>query len=195
MANRTLFLTQYAPPRPAAAARRLGQLIARAVREDEAVFVIRGDRGYGGAEVAGAQVFPLPLSDLRTVVSNRPAGTLRADSRVWSLLEWLRPLRQTFPLVYVADDGGRAYRRRAYALAERLVREEGITHLVSSFRPWADHLVARRLKRRFPHLHWTADFRDLPVDTVREFTLWPALQRRWTRRMLRRADVDRKSVV
>ena len=100
----------------------------------------------------------------------------------------LLPLRQSFPFVFLSDDGGPAYRRKAFAAAKELVETEEITTIFSSFRPWSDHLVARRLKKKYPHLHWIADFRDLPVDRVRRDVWWPALQRCWGKRVIKEAD-------
>jgi len=45
------------------------------------------------------------------------------------------------------------------------------------------------LKRRFPHLVWVADFRDLHVDPVLNNVVWPSFQKRCNRWVLRRADV------
>ena len=184
-----LFIAQSAPPRPAAAARRLGQLLRWARQYYRAVYLIRGDRDYPGAEVEGVTVFPIPLRDLRAVAGAKgSAGTLGQGHLPHRLTKPLRHLRQSFPFVLATDDGGVDYRRQAFAVAEELITAHGIRTLVSSFRPWSDHLVARRLKRRFPHLHWIADFRDLPVDPIRRDVWWPGLQRWWSRRVVRAAD-------
>lgn len=102
---------------------------------------------------------------------------------------FLLHLRQSFPFLLLLDDGGPFYIRRGYREAVQIIEREGITHLFSSFRPWSDHLLARRLKKRFPQLVWIADFRDLHADPVRRDVWWPALQRWWARRIIRRADV------
>ncbi len=94
-----------------------------------------------------------------------------------------------YPLILLSGDGGYTYMRQSYRRAVQLIESEGITHLFSSYRPWADHIVCYRLKRRFPHLVWIADFRDLVVDPVRRDVWWPGLQRWYQRRLLRRADV------
>jgi len=48
--------------------------------------------------------------------------------------------------------------------------------------------VARRLKQKYAHLRWIADFRDLPVDVVRRDVWWPGLQAWWGRRVVAAAD-------
>lgn len=188
MADKILFLSQSFPPRPGVAGRRLGFLAGEAVKDYEAVYAIRLDRGYQGETVENVSVSVLPARDLRSWLGgDNAAGTVdKAGEPGWK--SWLRNLRQSFPFVLLADDGGYRYRRAACRIGAELVAVEGVNVVFSSFRPWSDHLVARRLKRRFPHLHWVADFRDLPVDPVRRDSWWPALQRWWGKRMIRRAD-------
>ena len=134
-------------------------------------------------------VIALPARDLRALIGGPgPAHTLPHNSYRKKVSGPLLRLRQSFPFLYLTDDGGPIYRLEAYQEAVRLIEEEGITTVFSSFRPWSDHLVARRLKRRYPHLHWIADFRDLHADPVRQDVWWPALQRWWARRVIAMAD-------
>ena len=189
MPPRILFLANYFPPRPAVAGRRLGHLATWAQQHYEAVFVIRANRSFTGADLPGLHITPLPARDLRALVGGPgPAHTLPHNSYRKRVAGPLLRLRQSFPFLYLTDDGGPVYRHQAYREAVRLIRNEGITTIFSSFRPWSDHLVARRLKRRFPQLHWIADFRDLHADPVRRDVWWPALQRWWARRIVRQAD-------
>jgi len=104
------------------------------------------------------------------------------------LVRFLLRLRQAFPFVYLTDDGGVDYRKRAFAAACKIIEREGVMIIFSSFRPWSDHLVARRLKAKYPYLRWVADFRDLPVDPVRQDVWFPTLQHWWGKRVVRGAD-------
>lgn len=97
-------------------------------------------------------------------------------------------LRETSPFDYWLGEGGPFYRKLAYRRAAQLVEQEGITHLFSSFRPWVDHQVAAQLKRRYPQLHWIADFRDLPMDPLRSPPYGMARHKRLLKERL--ADVD-----
>lgn len=45
-------------------------------------------------------------------------------------------------------------------LKRYLVSNPEITHIISTGPPHSMHLIARKLKQQFPHLKWTADFRD-----------------------------------
>lgn len=188
MADKILFLSQSFPPRPGVAGRRLGFLAREAVKDYEAVYAIRLDRGYQGETVENVSVYVLPAHDLRSWLGgDNAAGTVdKASEPGWK--SWLRKLRQSFPFVLLADDGGYRYRQAACRLGVELIDVGGVNVVFSSFRPWSDHLVARRLKKKYPNLYWIADFRDLPVDPVRRDSWWPALQRWWGKRMIRRAD-------
>lgn len=123
--------------------------------------------------------------DLRSLSGVKTVSVRTAKSTVVSRL---LPLRQAFPFLFVTDDGGPVYRRKAYQEACALIEKHGITTVFSSFRPWSDHLVAARLKKRFPAIRWIADFRDLPVDPVHQTIWWPSLQRWWGKRIIRSAD-------
>ena len=189
----TLFLTYFFPPGNTPAARRINHLCRR-IAASEPVYVITATpTPTNFAHVA--QTIEVASPDLRSVLHAAQPSTVRAEdkvvgsatkSRAW--VKSLLPLRQAFPFLYLTDDGGPVYRRRAYQKACELIEKHGITTVFSSFRPWSDHLVARRLNRKYPALRWVADFRDLPVDPVRKDVWWPALQTWWGRRTVRLAD-------
>ena len=188
-AEKILFLANYFPPRPAVAGRRLGHLASWAQQHYNQVYVIRSDRNFDGDDLPGLHVTALPARDLRSLIGGSgPAHTLPHSSYRKKIYGPLLRLRQSFPFLYLTDDGGPVYRAEAYRRAMQLIEHEGITTIFSSFRPWSDHLIAHRLKRRFPHLHWIADFRDLHADPVRKDVWWPALQRWWARRVIAPAD-------
>jgi hypothetical protein len=123
---------------------------------------------------------------LRFWTGGQPA--LPSASRgTWSF-NFFRRLANSFPFLLVVGEGGLGYIARAYRTGIRLVREQGVTHLFSSYRPWSDHVVAWLLKRRFPHLVWVADFRDPHITGQLDHVVLPRLQRWFQQRILRRAD-------
>ena len=98
-------------------------------------------------------------------------------------------LLEGFPLNLLCTEGGIPYILGAYRQACGWVEKRGITHLFTSYRPWTDHAVAYLLKRKYPHLYWIADFRDLPIDPVRRNVIWPAVQHLFCRRVAAGADL------
>ncbi|MEL6656573.1 MAG: hypothetical protein AAFR36_09005 [Bacteroidota bacterium] len=133
----------------------------------------------------------IPTRDLRArrAAKGRPAAYLDVAEKASPFRAWLHRLYHSYPFILIVGDGGFTYSRKALRSASALVASEGITHVFSSYRPWSDHLVAYRLKKKHPQLIWIADFRDRPVDPLRRDVWWPRLQRWWQRYLLRRADV------
>jgi len=58
-------------------------------------------------------------------------------------------------------------------LLNKKIKEEGITHVVSTGPPHSMHLIALGLKKQNPNLKWVADFRDpwSELDLLEEFYL------------------------
>lgn len=100
----------------------------------------------------------------------------------------LRRLLDSFPFNVLWGDGGLWYIVKAYKQAKALIQKEGISHLYSSFRPLSDHFLAYLLAKRFPHLIWIADFRDVPVDPLLHNVYWPGFQHWILRKIFRRAQ-------
>ncbi|MCB0637277.1 MAG: hypothetical protein KDC54_11700 [Lewinella sp.] len=197
MPERKLLIQSYKfPPVQVVGAQRLYHLCASAREWFDQVHVITtANRRLFPQDASLAiddlPVYEVPTNDLRTWLlrRGRVGAYLTKEDQQFFDFPALRHLYHSFPFVRYFGDGGYGYIRRSYRQAVRLVREEGITHILTSYRPWSDHLVAHRLKRRFPHLVWIADFRDFPVDPVRQDVWWPAHQRLMMRRLLRRVDV------
>ena len=189
----TLILTYFYPPGNTPAARRI-KYLAEKFSFRGPVRVVTATAGAPDLSfVEQTEVVSAP--DVRALMGKLRPGAKKVTEKAVAttvksrpLLKFLLPLRQAFPFLYLTDDGGPAYRRAAFRKACALIEKHGISTIFSSFRPWSDHLVARRLKREYPHLHWIADFRDLPADPIRTDVWWPALQTRWGRRVVRTAD-------
>lgn len=174
------------PPDNRPGARRSMQVSQTLASAGEAVYVVTAQEAPRATEVV-SEVYHVSAYDVRKV-SGVGRAPLKQETRKLKWTAWILKLRQAYPFVYLTDNGGPHYRQKAYQIATGLIKEHGITTLFSSFRPWSDHLVARRLKRTYPELHWIADFRDLPVDPVRRDVWFPALQTWWGKRVVRSAD-------
>ncbi len=95
----------------------------------------------------------------------------------------------SFPVSFIIGEGGMIYIINGYKNAKRLIKAGKISHVYSSYRPLADHWIAYLLKRKYPELHWTADFRDLPFDSVYRHYLWKRLQIKILNILLNKADL------
>lgn len=102
--------------------------------------------------------------------------------------QFLIRLADSYPFSLLIGEGGWLYIQNAVKLASKMIREQKITHIYSSFRPTADHVIASKLKRKFKHLIWIADFRDLPVDDNRKNTFFPGYQDQYYHGLLKHAD-------
>lgn len=105
-----------------------------------------------------------------------------------NLLAFLARLKDTFPFNLLLDEGSLVYILSAVIRGYRMMKRDDIRYLYSSFRPYADHIVAWILKGFFPRAHWIADFRDPHVDLNRNNVFFPALQHWFNRRIIARAD-------
>jgi len=119
------------------------------------------------------------------------AATDRPGSRVRQRKggQLLVRLKGSYPTCLLLDEGGLMYLHRAYRAAARLVRQREIRLVYSSFGPMADLLIGLRLKKRFPHLVWVVDFRDLPLDQGLLSPVFPRAHHRFMQAVLRQADI------
>ncbi len=97
-------------------------------------------------------------------------------------------LLDSFPLNLLVNDGGLWYILKGFWEGSKVVKEQRVTHLFSSFKPYSDHLIAYLLKCRYPHLYWIADFRDLQTDPNRNNVIWPKFQHWINKWILKKAD-------
>jgi hypothetical protein len=133
--------------------------------------------------------------DYRTLLAKwRPTKTkggsqLKESQKSSELIQFFIRLQRSFPLFLLLAEGSILYIFNAYRRASQLIKSENISIVYSSFMPYADHVVAWMLKKRFPHLKWVADFRDLHLEPIYKNTLWPGLQRWFERKILAKADI------
>jgi glycosyltransferase involved in cell wall biosynthesis len=51
--------------------------------------------------------------------------------------------------------------RNAILFADKVIANENVTHIFSTYSPIQAHVIGSKLKRKYPHLKWIADYRDL----------------------------------
>jgi len=65
---------------------------------------------------------------------------------------------------FFIPDPRRGWNRFAYRKACSLIKDEGITHIISTSPPHSTQLIGLKLKKKFPGITWIADFRDPWTD-------------------------------
>lgn len=132
----------------------------------------------------------IPAWDYRRLIRRRTRdGALPEDKKNSPIAQWLIRLINSFPFSVILGEGGWRYYRRLVREGRKLVREKQITHLYSSYRPFVDHYAAYQLKKKYPHLIWIADFRDLIIDPHFMHILFPNAHHRLFQKIFSHADV------
>ena len=106
-----------------------------------------------------------------------------------SFFQWMLKVQKSYPFNLLIGEGNIIYIYRAYYKARKLIDHGGVTQIYSSYRPLADHIVAYLLKRKYPHLKWVADYRDLHIEPIYKNTVLTGLQRKVEKRLLAKADL------
>jgi len=196
MSDRLLLIYYQFPPVRVPGAHRMKYFYEESCTRFDQVWVFTSEnRQYldrdASLETHCPNLIELPTFDWRGLRARVGANTNNYVPISWTRRgpgRWLQRLTNSFPWCFLIGDGGLWYILQGYLQGCRLIRKQGISHLLSTYRPVADHVIAYLLKRRFPRVHWTADFRDLHVDPVRWSVWWPRLQHAINRRLLRKAN-------
>ncbi|MEL7221199.1 MAG: hypothetical protein AAGJ93_07770 [Bacteroidota bacterium] len=189
-----LVLAYKAPPVQTPGSQRIYNLVRQLNNFFGAIWVLKSENNQHFRQdealtwPATIKAYNIPTKDLRSRAAWQKAH-LGEEQKNNYWYQHLAPLYRAYPFVRFTGDGGHTYIKQSVKWATQLIKEEGITHLFSSYRPWADHIIASRLKQKFPHLIWIADFRDLAVDQVRQDVWWPGLQLRFQQRILQKAKL------
>lgn len=140
-------------------------------------------------EVASLQ--PVRTLDYRTLASlGRHRGTHFSEKQKTGWKQWLIKINDSFPFNLFLGEGGLVYILSGFLTAIRLIQQQQISHVYSSFRPAADHVIAYLLTLFFPKkIKWIADFRDLHVDPIYRHVIWEKFQHWVWRKMLKRAHL------
>lgn len=191
MKNQFLFLLYYFPPVPGTAAKRNFR-IANAIsqRAQSAVVYTASPVQEALAPTPGLTVRRIKAFDYRALLRRRTQdGALPEESKSNRLAQGLIRLINTFPFNVIAGEGGLLYFFKLISRANKDIRRLGITHLYSSYRPFADHYAAYWLKKKNPELIWIADFRDLIIDPHYGHIYFPEAHHRLFRKLFAQADI------
>lgn len=181
-----LFFLYYYPPAFGTAPKR-NHLISSAISRWTAFSkIFTSAPGY----TTGEEVETISAFDYRSFLRKKTKdGALPEKKKKSKSFQALVKLINVFPVNIMMGEGGLLYFLSLVRKGNRTIKSHGITHIYSSFRPFTDHYAAFILKKRYPHLVWIADFRDLIIDPHYQHIYLPDLHQRFFRRVFRRADV------
>ncbi len=193
--KKILICSYYFPPTKTVATVRIFNFHIEAQKHFAAVF---------GLTTSNRQLFPkdhFPLEekntievwtyDLRTFLGskNKSSLTIKPSKKESRFGKFMAKLVYTFPFNLILADGGLTYILGGFFKGKKLIRENKIDVVFSSFKPYSNHLICYLLKKWNPQLIWIADFRDLHVDEMRDNVYLPKLQHWFNRQILKKADV------
>ena len=126
---------------------------------------------------------------LKYLAPSDNASSLKENNKSSKFVQYLIKIQRSFPFSIVLSEGSIAYVINSFLKAKDIIEDQNIKVIYSSFMPYADHIICFLLKRKFPHLIWVADFRDLHVEPIYKNTIWPNLQKKVEKFLLKNADV------
>src|SRR6187431_2141305 len=188
---RFLFFLYYYPPVTGTAAKRNYRISnALSSSASSSIILTASEANTAVSIPANATIKELPVLDYRMWLRRRTKdGALPESSKKSALAQWVIRLINTFPVNIIAGEGGLIYFINLLAEGKRAIKQDGITHLYSSYRPFADHYAAWWLKKRYPELIWIADFRDLIIDPHYNHVLFSEKHDAFFKNMFSSADI------
>jgi hypothetical protein len=156
------------PPAHVVSSKRLGHIYLSAKSAFDRVHVITSEVSLNYPSDPLLYI-PIPYLDVikhrdfRSTVSSYGQSSsqfIGKAKKSW-LGQYLLSMRKRWPFFYFFGDGGKDYIQKTAARARELIRDEGFTHIFTSYGPYADIIIGQKLKQEFPGLYWIADFRDI----------------------------------
>ncbi|MCX6332931.1 MAG: glycosyltransferase family 4 protein [Bacteroidia bacterium] len=95
---------------------------------------------------------------------------------------------------FFIPDPRRGWNRHAFKKAFRLIKDDGIKHIITTSPPHSTQLIGLKLKKRFPEIKWIADLRDPWTDIYYYDLFYPTCISRkidlnYERSVLNKADI------
>ena len=128
-----------------------------------------------------------PTLDYRTIFHSNKASGVDDTGSKWH--HFFRNLKNSFPFNLLLDLGGPFYIFFGVIIGLYRIKRSKCTHILSSFHPYADHVIAYFLKRLNPSIYWIADFNNLHIEPDNHPLVWPSLQKKVNRWIVSRADM------
>ncbi len=193
--ERALLLIAYKfPPMQSISCNRTWALYTGLKRYFDAIYVVSTSNRHilpqDPVDTSGVDVTDAKTVDYRTLFQGNSRSAVAGERTKTSLAgKVMARMQSSFPTLHLFGEGNFYYVNNAVAAAERILRKHPVTHVLSTFPPYADHLIASALKKRHAGIFWIADFRDLHVDPAQNNLFWRKHQENVNRRILRAADM------
>ena len=191
MRPRFLFFLYYLPPATGTAPKRNLQISkALASHADKTIVYTAAYPDKPKLQIPGMEIYSNNVWDYRTLLrqTTKDGYLPEEQKRIWWKQWFIRGIN-SFPLNILIGEGGFRYYKSLLRFGEQSIQKENITHLYSSYRPFVDHYAAFKLKEKFPHLYWIADFRDLVVDPHTQHIFSPGAHHRLLKDIFSKADL------
>ena len=189
--DRFLFILYFTPPAPGTAPKRNFRILKYiAAHAQHSILFTAKYPGKPQVEIPKVETHAIKAFDYRTILrGNTKDGYLPEHHKAARWKQWGIKLINTFPFNILIGEGGLLYVNSVIRKANQLIQQDKITHIYSSFRPFADHYIAYRLKKKNPGLTWIADFRDLIIDPHYEHHLFGKKQEAYFKKMFSSASL------
>lgn len=187
---RFLFFLYYYPPEFGSAPKRNHLISSELAKHADfaQLYTAAGEHEYQPGDEK-MEVIPIKAFDYRAFLRKRTTdGALPEEQKQSKMMQYLIKLINTFPVNIMLGEGGLFYFLSLVRKGHRSIKTNKVTHLYSSFRPFADHYAAYILKKRHPHVVWIADFRDLIIDPHYRHILYQDSQQAFFKRIFKKAD-------
>ncbi len=142
-------------------------------------------------DVDDSQVHPLSTFDYRSFTNLLK----KSNSNVYGISKskgpgrWMSQLLNSFPFNITIGEGGLLYIIAGFLQGRRMIQSGKVDTIYSSFRPYADHVIAMLLKRSYPEVYWISDFRDLHIDPIKDNLWFRSFQKFCNKKILSKADL------
>ncbi|HEX5111447.1 MAG TPA: hypothetical protein VFV79_01260 [Saprospiraceae bacterium] len=180
-----LFILYFTPPAPGTAPKRNFRILKYiAGQVQHSILFTAKYPDKPPVKIPKVETHAIMTFDYRTILrQNTQDGYLPEQHKTARWKQWGIKFINTFPINILIGEGGLLYVNSVIRQANRLIHQQNITHVYSSFRPFADHYIAYRLKKKNPALLWIADFRDLIIDPHYKHHLFGKKQESYFRKM------------
>ena len=190
-----LLISYYLPPTKTVATTRIFNFHTEAKKHLKKIFSLTTTNrqlfqkeNYAFDDSNTIEIWTLDLRKFLNKKNNSSTGVSQKKKES-SFAKFIIKLSYSFPFNLILADGALTYIWGGFFKGKKIIQEEKIQLLFSSYKPYSDHLICFLLKKWKPSLIWLADFRDLHVDPNRNNVFWIPFQKWCNKKILSKADI------